>query len=277
MEQSGRLQAKADTLQWRPVCRCRFRRWNDKSSVLRAEFDQISQQEIQEQLAQVEEQIKMLQDEVAALEKEIALAFRRAAQRNQRPGRRTPGAIDRTAGAAQRLQPLLLNYQQIRSNLLFWGNQRWAPARVPISARCNCNLPPSLYQRLYLNLLNNLESLQLLRLQYTPNIDQIEPAAPPERPVRPSKTRYLILGVLTGVALLGALAVAIEFLDDTLKSPKDVTQFLGLPTLASIQEFDSRRLKGEEIFVLKHPKSPVADATACCAHGHPLWHGRQRG
>jgi capsular exopolysaccharide synthesis family protein len=59
---------------------------------------------------------------------------------------------------------------------------------------------------------------------------------------------------------LGATAVAIEFLDDTIKSPKDVMENLGLHTIASIQEFSNRETKEGQIFILENPKSPITDA-----------------
>lgn len=160
----------------------------------------------------------------------------------------------------QRVQPLLLNYQQIRSNLLFLGQPALGANSRTDFRTLQLQSTISLYQQLYLSLLNNLESLQLLRLQYTPNIDQIEPATPPIRPIRPSPIRYTIMGLLAGAVLLGATAVAIEFMDDTIKSPKDVMQNLGLHTIASIQEFSNKDNKNGGIFIMENPKSPVADA-----------------
>jgi non-specific protein-tyrosine kinase len=228
--------------------------------LLRAEFDQISQQEIQEQLSQVEKQIEILQDEVAALEKEIAQLSTIPLNETRDQASARQAQLAEKQAQLQRVQPLLLNYQQIRSNLLFLGQPALGANTRSDFRTLQLQSTLSLYQQLYLNLLNNLESLQLLRLQYTPNIDQIEPAIPPEKPVRPSTLRYLIMGVVAGVALLGAVVVAIEFLDDTIKSPKDIMQHLGLHTIASIQEFSSKNLQDGEIFVLQNPKSPVADA-----------------
>ncbi len=259
IEQSGKLQAgKYASVE--ASLQVQIQEVEKQIELLRAEFDQISQQEIQEQLSQVEEQIETLQDEVAVLEKEIAqlATVPRNESRDQASARQAQ--LAEKQAQLQRVQPLLLNYQQIRSNLLFLGQ----PA-LGVSARSDFRTLQlqstlSLYQQLYLNLLNNLESLQLLRLQYTPNIDQIEPAIPPEKPVRPSTLRYLIMGIVAGVALLGAVVVAIEFLDDTIKSPKDIMQHLGLHTMTSIQEFSSKNLKDGEIFIIQNPKSPIADA-----------------
>ncbi len=227
---------------------------------LRTEFDQISQQEIEQQLAQIDEQIKLLQDEIAALEKEIAGLSTASLNETREQASARQAQLAEKQAQLQRTQPLLLNYQQIRSNLLFLGQPALGATSSPDFQTLQLQSTLSLYQQLYLNLLNNLESLQLLRLQYTPNIDQIEPAVPPVRPVRPSPLKYSIMGVLAGAVLMGATVVAIEFLDDTIKSPKDVMQNLGLHTIASIQEFSTRNLSDGQIFILENPKSPVADA-----------------
>ncbi len=227
---------------------------------LRSEFDQISQQEIQEQLSQVEEQIKILQDEVTTLERDIAQLSTAPLNETRDQTNARQAQLAEKQAQLQRVQPLLLNYQQIRSNLLFLGQPALGASSRSDFRTLQLQSTLSLYQQLYLSLLNNLESLQLLRLQYTPNIDQIEPATPPIRPVRPSPIRYTIIGVLVGAVLMGATAVAIEFMDDTIKSPKDVMQNLGLHTIASIQEFSSKDNKNGGIFIMENPKSPVTDA-----------------
>lgn len=259
VEQSGKLQAgKYASVE--TSLNLQIKDVEKQIEQLRAEFDQISQQEIQEQLSQVEEQVKLLQDEVAALEKDIAQLSTVPLNETRGQANARQAQLAERQAQLQRVQPLLLNYQQIRSNLLFLGQPALGASSRSDFRTLQLQSTLSLYQQLYLNLLNNLESLQLLRLQYTPNIDQIEPATPPERPVRPSTLRYLIMGIVAGVALLGAVAVAIELLDDTIKSPKEVMQHLGLHTIASIQEFSSKNLKDGEIFTLQNPKSPVADA-----------------
>ncbi len=259
IEQSGKLQAgKYASVE--ASLQVQIQDVGKQIEQLRAEFDQISQQEIQEQLSQVEEQIKVLQDEVAVLEKEIAQLSTVPLNEPRDQANARQAQLAEKQAQLQRVQPLLLNYQQIRSNLLFLGQPALGASTRSDFRTLQLQSTLSLYQQLYLSLLNNLESLQLLRLQYTPNIDQIEPAIPPEKPVRPSTLRYLIMGIVAGVALLGAVVVAIEFLDDTIKSPKDIMQHLGLHTIASIQEFSSKNLKDGEIFILQNPKSPVADA-----------------
>lgn len=51
---------------------------------------------------------------------------------------------------------------------------------------------------------------------------------------KPSLTRNLALGLLAGLMLGVLLALALEFLDDTLKAPEDIEKQLGLPVLGVI-------------------------------------------
>jgi len=227
---------------------------------LRAEFDQLSQQEIQTQLEQVDEQINLLQDEILALEKDIASLSTASINETRAQAGERQAKLSEKQAQLQRLQPLLLNYQQIRSNLIFLGQPSQAGNPREDFRTLQIQSTLDLYQQLYLNLLNNLESLQLLRLQYTPNIDQIEAAATPTIPIRPSPILYTLFGTLAGMMFFGLFGVSVEFFDETVKSPKDVLENLGLNTIASIQEFSNRGAKGDGIFILENPQSPVTDA-----------------
>lgn len=209
---------------------------------LRVEFDQVTNKEIQDQLTQVEEQIKTIQDQITALQRDsTGLTAEKQAQLSQ-------------------LETLLQSYQKIRSNLIFLGTPSEGGSPRENSRMLQLQSTLNLYQQLYLNLLNNLESLRLLRLQYAPSIVQIEAATLPEGPVRPRPLLYTLLAGVVGAVLGIGAGLLIEFFDDTLKSPKDIERVLGLPTLGSIPEYP-RRDKGENgAFIAQYPKSPVSEA-----------------
>ncbi len=52
--------------------------------------------------------------------------------------------------------------------------------------------------------------------------------------VRPNTKTNTVAGAILGLLLGLALVVALEFLDDTLKTPEDVARYLGMPTLGVI-------------------------------------------
>ena len=70
-----------------------------------------------------------------------------------------------------------------------------------------------LYQNLYINLLSSLESVRLARLQNTPNIVQIEPAAVPDQPIRPRPLMNTALAAAVGLMLAAGVVFLVEYLD----------------------------------------------------------------
>jgi uncharacterized protein involved in exopolysaccharide biosynthesis len=69
------------------------------------------------------------------------------------------------------------------------------------------------------------------------NVTLIEPARIPMKPVKPKVFLNLILAALVGVLGGMGLVFVLEHLDDSLKRPEDVENYLGLPVLASIPDF----------------------------------------
>jgi non-specific protein-tyrosine kinase len=83
----------------------------------------------------------------------------------------------------------------------------------------------------------------------------IETAQIPEKPVG-RRTLYTALAALVGAMLTVGVAFLLEHLDDTIKTPDDVSQTLGLDTLGAI----GRLAKGEEELVMAaQPFSRVAE------------------
>lgn len=118
----------------------------------------------------------------------------------------------------------------------------------------------ALYQQLYSTLLSNYEAVRLARLQNTPNVVQVEKATPPSVAVEPQMVRNVLLGSIIGLLLTGFIAFLIEYLDDTLKTPTDITNVLGLPVVGYVLN-ESGMEKGEGVpYVSTHPRSPVAEA-----------------
>jgi polysaccharide biosynthesis transport protein len=221
-------------------------------SSLQSQVDEISTQSFQQQLEEVQAQIQPLQDEVATLQKEIvaldpAWSQERKAQVAEKQARIT------------QIQPLLNIYQQIYSNLVVLGK--------PVQSGNNENSRLTqmqstldLYQNLYINLLSSLETVRLARLQNTPNIVKIEPATQPEKPIRPRTLMNTGLAAFLGLMLMAGIAFLVEYLDDTLKTPDDVEQTLGVPVLGFVAEMQYKNKKAEDVYVSRQPRSPVSEA-----------------
>jgi len=66
------------------------------------------------------------------------------------------------------------------------------------------------------------------------NITQLGSAGVPSQPSAPRPKLNAAAGAILGVALALTLAFALEYLDDTLRTPTEVRRHLGLPTVARI-------------------------------------------
>jgi capsular exopolysaccharide synthesis family protein len=88
---------------------------------------------------------------------------------------------------------------------------------------------------------------------------QIEQAAVPIKPIRPIPVRNTLLAAVVGLMLAFGIAFLIEYLDDTLRSPIDVDQVLGIPVLGYIAEIKQPD-KNHKLYVATYPRSPVAES-----------------
>ncbi len=120
-------------------------------------------------------------------------------------------------------------------------------------------------RQLYQELLTKTKQTGLETELKTTNIRVIEKAERPRAPVVPNRKRAyqtaLVLGLLLGVGL----AVGFEYLDNTLKTPDDIKEQLGVPFLGMVPEVDVKAGPASvrpqtPPLVIKNPNSSVADA-----------------
>jgi capsular exopolysaccharide synthesis family protein len=91
----------------------------------------------------------------------------------------------------------------------------------------------------------NLEQARVdeaLETRKISNINVVQPAILPMKPVRPNRSLNLLLGLLIGI--FGGIAIAFlsEYLDHSIKTPDEVEQKLQLPTIACIPRFAASRI-----------------------------------
>jgi polysaccharide biosynthesis transport protein len=89
-------------------------------------------------------------------------------------------------------------------------------------------------KQLYDGLLQKLKEATISVGLRSSNIRVVDPALTPTSPSRPQKTRNILLAFLVG--LVGGIGLAIfrEYLDNTVKSPDDIENLTGLPSLAVV-------------------------------------------
>ena len=113
------------------------------------------------------------------------------------------------------------------------------------------------YRNTHATLQQNYEQMRLTAAQSTDNVILVETAWAPKKPVRPRTLINTALAAVVGAMLAVGTAFLVEYLDDTIKTPDDVSRALGLTALGAI----GRLAKGgEELVVAAQPFSPVAEA-----------------
>ncbi|MBN1641272.1 MAG: polysaccharide biosynthesis tyrosine autokinase, partial [Anaerolineae bacterium] len=106
-------------------------------------------------------------------------------------------------------------------------------------------------------LVQSYEGMRVTAALSADDVTIYEVAEAPQGPVRPQPLRNALLAGAAGALLGAGAALAIEYLDDTIKTPEDVRQALGLEALGSI----GRLSRGaDELVVLHDARSPVAEA-----------------
>ncbi|MDB4933147.1 MAG: Tyrosine-protein kinase EpsD [Labilithrix sp.] len=91
-------------------------------------------------------------------------------------------------------------------------------------------------EKLYAVLLEQMKEADLRRMMNTNNIRLVDSAQEPKVPVAPHVSTNVAIAVLVGLILGLALAIGREQLDNTLKTPEDVEQRLGVTFLGLLPE-----------------------------------------
>lgn len=115
------------------------------------------------------------------------------------------------------------------------------------------------YRSTYSNLVNSYQQASLVEAQSINNVVVAEPATVPQIPIRPRTTTNTLLAAVVGAMLALGTAFLIEYLDDTVKSPDDISRVSGLSPLGAIA-----RLKdtggARQLIAWLRTKAPEAEA-----------------
>ncbi len=112
---------------------------------------------------------------------------------------------------------------------------------------------------LYENMLKSLKTTTATENVPATNIRIVYPALVPEVPVSPRKIRTLTLAAALGLFFGIGLALLLETLDTTIKTPEEVEKWLEIPNLALIPHIDTAAHPGEAPeLVVFHGHQPLA-------------------
>lgn len=105
----------------------------------------------------------------------------------------------------------------------------------------------------YTNLLSNTRQGAINSLTI------IEPAALPTTPTGPGTWLTIVVAGVIGFTLAAGAAYLLEYLDDSVTSPEQVTQVTGLSALAGIARISDDEEEGK-LIAISHPRSPITEA-----------------
>jgi polysaccharide biosynthesis transport protein len=127
------------------------------------------------------------------------------------------------------------------------------------SERAQLQVTQTQYQQSYYYLLQSYESVKLAEAQSTASILQKDPAIANSNPIRPQPIRSAIISAMIGLMLAAGLIFLIEFLDDTIRDPQEITRTWGVPVLGTITRFDTGKAN-YRLITQSHPRAPVSEA-----------------
>ena len=90
----------------------------------------------------------------------------------------------------------------------------------------------------------------------------IEPAVAPAIPISPRPLINTVIAAILGLLIAGALVLIAAYLDDRIKTPEDVEEVVGLPTLGQVMKMGGERGRSEiyRLVTLLYPRSAVAES-----------------
>lgn len=254
--QSSRYSASEESLQ------TQIQIVDEQIQTLRTQLSETSLESFETQKTDVLAQIELLQSEIIILQLEIDEAASDAASVYPQP---TPlsdeekYALQEKQLQLEQKQGTLALYQQLYFNLLVVDSNGGQARGLSNDGTTETTL--ALYQQIYTNLLSNYEEVRLARLENTPTIVKVEDAVIPLESIRPNIITNTILGAVVGLMLTAGVVFLIEYLDDTVKTPEDVTTHTNLPVIGYISEMSSSNGgNGDAIYVGGNPRSPIAEA-----------------
>jgi succinoglycan biosynthesis transport protein ExoP len=115
----------------------------------------------------------------------------------------------------------------------------------------------SQYQQSYNNLFQSYQSILLAEAQSSSGVIQQNPAMPPDAPVKPKPVTNAILAAVIGLMIAAGGVFLIEFLDDTIRDPEEITRKWGVPVLGTIVSYPHEK---DSLITAKQPRSPITEA-----------------
>lgn len=241
------------------------RNLQDRIDEAKASIEQVQEQLTTLSYTTVQTQLTEVQQRIDELENQITPIESRILELSLLPSLTEAQAIELANYQADlnQIKPILDLYLEIYTNLIVMG--------TPVESGSDSNIQMEqlkttlyLYQEIYIASVSDMEALRLARAQSTPTVVQVEPAVVPEKPISPKPLQTASLAGAVGLLLMAGIAFLIEYLDDTIKTPEEVREILGLPVIGLVADMQNSRHPVKQnqtgTFVVKQPRSPISEA-----------------
>lgn len=106
---------------------------------------------------------------------------------------------------------------------------------------------------------NLAQLLNFFQGSATNYVEVVEPATVPTTPVSPRTNLNVLLAATVGLILAVGAAFLLEYLDDTIKTPDDISQALSLFTLGAVTRIEGENIE-DKLVTADHPRSPISEA-----------------
>ena len=96
----------------------------------------------------------------------------------------------------------------------------------------------SVAQEIYVMLAKRYEEAKISEFMQPTNLQVIDVAIAPEQPIAPQKTRNLLIGALLGLLVGVGASLLLEYSNHTIYNAEEAKQWLNLPVLGTVPDFD---------------------------------------
>lgn len=86
-------------------------------------------------------------------------------------------------------------------------------------------------------------TLEIVRITKTDNVAVVDYASLPLKPVKPNKIMNIAIAAILGEIIVFLIVFLKEYLDNTIKSEKDIEKYLGIAAIGSIPNFNQGSIK----------------------------------
>jgi polysaccharide biosynthesis transport protein len=138
------------------------------------------------------------------------------------------------------------------------GTQTELQSLASENAKLNVELES--FKNSYSTLDSSFQAIRQAESQVTSGVLLKDPAISPNLPFQPKPIRNALVAAVLVFILCVAVIFLLDYLDDTFKTPEDISRYLGLSVVGMIGEMEHKQNGSGMVYVGENPRSPIAEA-----------------